>query len=164
LPHLFPTTDRRVFVATIEKSIDIERPPPTFSATLPTALEGLAAAPARNYFPRSAPRRVLVVLTDGGTRPLEFPAEFADAFRKEPRVQTVFVRLWGKDERIYETGVAEVGYRPDPGSGEMLAQIASMVEGRVVSEDESGELPGVVADLLGTGPTIDRQHEDGGAR
>jgi len=92
-------------------------------------------------------------------QPLEFPAEFADAFRKEPRVQTVFVRLWGADERIYETGVAEVGYRPDPGSGEMLAQIASMVEGRVLSEDESGELPQVVSDLLGTGPTIDREHE-----
>ena len=114
--------------------------------------------PTKNYFPRSAVRRVFVVLTDGETRPLEFPAEFADAFRREPRIQTVFVRLWGADERIYETGVAEVGYRPDPGSAEMLTQIASM-EGRVLSEDESGELPQVVSDLLGTGPTIDREHE-----
>jgi len=159
LPHLFPTTDRRVLVATIGKSIDVERPPPSSSATIATALEGLASAPTKNYFPRSAVRRVLVVLTDGETRPLEFPAEFADAFRKEPRVQTVFVRLWGADERIYETGVAEVGYRPDPGSAEMLASIASLAEGRVLSEDEPGELPGVVAGLLGTGPTIDREHE-----
>ena len=117
LPHLFPTTDRRVLVATIGKSIDVERPPPSSFATIATALEGLASAATKNYFPRSAQRRVLVVLTDGETRPLEFPSEFADAFRRGPRVQTVFVRLWGADERIYETGVAEVGYRPDPGSG-----------------------------------------------
>ena len=159
LPHLFPTTDRRVFVATIDKAMDVERPPPSHSATIATALEGLASAPTKNYFPRSAERRVLVVFTDGETRPVAFPGEFANAFRKEPRVQTVFVRLWGADERIYETGVAEVGYRPDPASGEMLAQIASMVDGRVVSEDESGELPQVVSDLLGTGLTIDREHE-----
>ena len=159
LPHLFPTTDRRVFVATIEKSIDIERPPPSYSATIATALEGLASAPTKNYFPRSAQRRVLVVLTDGETRPLEFASEFGEAFRKEPRIQTVFVRLWHEDERIYETGVAEVGYQSDPGSGAMLDQIASLIEARVLSEDEGGELPRIVADLVGSGPTISREHE-----
>ncbi len=159
LPHLFPTTDRRVFVATIEKSIDVERPPPSTLATVATALEGLASAPTKNYFPQSAQRRVLVVFTDGETRPVEFPSEFATAFRKAPRVQTVFVRLWGANERIYETGVAEVGYRPDPASEADLAQIASLAGGRVVSEGDAGDLGQVVSDLLGTGPTIDREHE-----
>ena len=102
---------------------------------------------------------MLVVFTDGETRPLEHPDEFADAFRKEPRVQTVFVRLWGADERIYETGVAEVGYRPDPASEADLAQVASLAGGRVVSEEDAGTLGRVVSDLLGTGPTIDREHE-----
>jgi len=159
LPHLFPTTDRRVLVATIGKSIDVERPPPSSFATIATALEGLASAATKNYFPRSAQRRVLVVLTDGETRPLEFPSEFADAFRRGPRVQTVFVRLWGADERIYETGVAEVGYRPDPGSEAALAEIASLAGGQVVAEDDAGDLGQVVSDLLGIGPTIDREHE-----
>lgn len=102
---------------------------------------------------------MLVVLTDGETPPLENPGEFASAFRKTPRVETIFVRLWHEDERIYETGVAEVGYRPDPGSGAMLDQIASLIEARVLSEDEGGELPQIVADQVGSGPTISREHE-----
>lgn len=159
LPHLFPTTDRRVFEATLEDSIDIERPPPSYSATLATALEGLAAVPRLGYFPKSAKRRVLVVLTDGETRPLENPGEFAEAFQKKPRVQTIIVRLWDQDERIFETGTAEIGYRPDPTSGQQLAGIAGMIEARILPEDEAGELPEIVADIVGSGPTIDRQHE-----
>lgn len=159
LPHLFPTTDRRVFLATMEDSIDIERPPPSYSATLATALEGLGAVPSRNYFPRTAERRVLVVLSDGETLPLENPGEFANAFKRKPTVETIFVRLWHEEERIYETGTAEVGYRPDPGSGALLETIASLIDAQILPEDEAGELPQIVAELVGTGPTTTREHE-----
>ena len=47
LPHLFPTTDRRVFIATSEDSVDIERPPPSYTATLAPTLEGLGAIPTK---------------------------------------------------------------------------------------------------------------------
>jgi len=157
LPHLFPTTDRRVFLATSEDSVDIERPPPNYGATVATALDALASAPTKNYFAPSAQKRVLVVLTDGETRPIEL--DLAGAFRKKPRIDTVFVRLWDADERIYLTGVAEVGYRPDPASGDMLARIASMIDGRIVPEEEAGGLGRVVGDLLGSGPTTGREHE-----
>ena len=56
LPHLFPTTDRRVLVATIGKSIDVERPPPSSSAPIATALQGLAPAGEKDQFP-PAPAR-----------------------------------------------------------------------------------------------------------
>ena len=158
LPHLFPTTDRRVLVATIGKSIDVERPPPSSFATIATALEGLASAATKNYFPRSAQRRVLVVLTDGETRPLEFPAEFADAFRREPRIQTVFVRLWGGDERIYETASRRSDTGPTPGARRCSRRSlrwrgASCRRTSRVSCRRSSPI------FSAPGPTIDREHE-----
>jgi von Willebrand factor type A domain len=159
LPHLFPTTDRRVFVATSKDSIDIERPPPSFSATLATAIEGIADVPVKNYFPPSAKKRVLVVLSDGESRPLENAAEFDAAFDKKPGIETIFVRLWYEDERIYLTRVAEVGYEPDPTSDEQLEDIADLIDARVIAESEARELPDLVAKAVGTGPTIAREHE-----
>lgn len=159
LPHLFPTTDRRVFVATSEDSIDIERPPPSYSATLATSIEGLAHMPRQNYFAPAAKKRVLVVLSDGESRPLENPAEFDEAFDKKPKIETIFVRLWDADERIYLTGLAEVGYEPDPTSEEQLEQMADLIEARVLAESDAGDLAGMVAEAVGAGPTRDREHE-----
>jgi hypothetical protein len=159
LPHLFPTTDRRVFIQTSEDSIDIERPPPRYSATVATALEGLRNVPRANYFAPAAKKRVLIVLSDGESRPLEDPGEFDQAFQKKPEVATIFVRLWDEDERIYLTGVPEVGYEPDPTSGAQLEQTAELIDARVVSESEAGDLPAMVAEAVGDGPTFDREHE-----
>jgi hypothetical protein len=158
LPHLFPTTDRRVFQATMEDSIDIERPPPSYSATLATNLGGLSAVPTLNYFPKTVRKRVLVVLTDGETQPLESPGDFGKAFGVKPPVHTIVVRLWDEDERIFETGTAEVGYRPLVGDA-LLQQIASLAKAEVLPEADAGALPGMVTELVGTGPTTTREHE-----
>jgi len=158
LPHLFPTTDRQVLEATLGKTLDIESPgPSTFYSSRATTYDALEAAPTLNYFPPAAKKRVVVVLTDGETRPLE--GDLASAFRREPKIETVFVRIWGADERIYLTGVAEFGYRSDPRSGATLARVASAVGGRVVSERDEDGLRRAVLDLLGTGPTRERRHE-----
>ena len=100
---------------------------------------------------------MLLVLTDGETRPLI--QDLPDAFSKKPKIQVVFVRLWAADERIYLTGLPEVGYEPDGESEALLGQIASSIDARVVQESEAGSLPQIVGDLIGTGPTIDREHE-----
>jgi von Willebrand factor type A domain len=159
LPHLFPTTDRRVFVETSRDSIDIERPPPSLSQTLATSLEGLRSIPRQNYFAPAAKKRVLIVLSDAESRPLEDPGEFQEAFQKKPAITTIFVRLWDAEERIYLTGLPEVGYEPDPSSGEQLDQIASLIEAQVISESEAGELPAMVSQAVGEGPTMQREHE-----
>ena len=157
LPHLFPTTDRQVLQATLGKTLDIESPGPSTFSSRATTYDALEAAPTLNYFPPAAKKRVLVVLTDGETRPLE--RDLATAFRREPKIKTVFVRLWDADERIYLTGVAEFGYAADPKSEAVLAGIASTVGGRVATEGDSEGLRQAVVDLLGTGPTMDRRHE-----
>jgi hypothetical protein len=158
LPHLFPTTDRRVLEATLGKTLDIESPgPSTYHSTRATTFDALTAAPTLNYFPPAVRTRVLVVLTDGETRPLE--RDLASAFAREPKTRMVFVHIWEPDERIYLTGVAEFGYTADPKSEGDLARIASLVGGRVVSEGEPDALQRSVEDLVGSGPTMDRRHE-----
>jgi len=162
LPHLFPTTDRRVFHETLEKTMRVEAVPAsnfysTYHASRATSLDALVAAPTLSYFPPAAKKRVLVVLTDGESRPLE--QDLATAFGRGPRIETVFVHVWGPEERIYLSGVAEFGYKADPRSGAVLARVASLVKGRVLSENASGTLHAAVVDLLGTGPTVAREHE-----
>lgn len=162
LPHLFPTTDRRVFHETLDKTMRVEAVPAsnfysTYYASRATSLDALVAAPTLSYFPPAAKKRVLIVLTDGETRPLE--QDLAGAFRRGPRIGTVFVHVWAADERIYLSGVAEFGYKSDPKSGDALARVASLVKGRVLSEDASGTLHAAVVNLLGSGPTVAREHE-----
>lgn len=159
LPHLFPTADRRVFTATIEQAIGIERPPPAlFYSTTASSLGALAAIPTRQYFTPSARRRLLIVLTDGESRPVE--AELRRAFSRRPRIETLFVRYRRPDERIYETGVAEPGYRPDRTSARELDRAASLIGGRVFVESDRVELLDAAAGALGTGPTRERLIED----
>jgi len=157
LPHLFPTTNRKVFAQTLETSIGVERPPPRIGAVTVTSLDALVSIPKYGYFAPAAEKRVLVVLTDGESRPLE--QDLAEAFRRRNPVRTVFVHVWDEGERIYNAGVAEAGYSPDTGSRELLGTLAASIDGEVVDEGSVGELAGVVRGFLGSGPTIDREHE-----
>jgi hypothetical protein len=157
LPHAFPTTDRRVFVATIEDSIGIERPGPNLFGTVATSLGALASVPKLGYFSPRARKRLLVVLTDGETLPVRH--ELSRAFQKRPRIETIFVQFWDADERIYATGLPESGYRPMPGAGAALQRVASLVRGRVFSEDEEGEVGATAREVLGEGKTRQRELE-----
>jgi hypothetical protein len=157
LPHLFPTIDRRVISATLTEALAVDRPPAARYAPLATSLNGLAAIPQTNFFSPTAQRRLLVVLTDGEAD--EVDPSLARAYRREPRTRVVFVRLWNADERIYETGVAEAGYRPDSELTKRLDDASSLVAGRIVGEDEFGELLSAARDILGSGPTRPRELE-----
>jgi von Willebrand factor type A domain len=153
LPHVFPTTDRRVISAALYESMGIERPGPSLSFTsIPTTtLDSLTAIPRFNYFAPAARKRVLVVLTDGESRPLE--GGLSAAFRKRPAVTTLFVRFWSADERIFEGGVVEDIYRPLQASGALLQQVASQIGGRVFSEADGAAAVAAARLALGTGPT-----------
>lgn len=160
LPHLFPTTDARVFTATLQEAIGVEQPPPSIvSVTLATNLNQLGAVPERNFFSASARKRVLVVLTDGETEPLG--VGLGKAFGRRPRIETVFVRFGTPDERIYETGIAEGGYEPRTGSSAALARAMSLVGGQLYTEGEVAEAAAAVRSAVGEGPTVSRQQESG---
>lgn len=161
-PYAFPTTDSRVIEAVLADSIGIEgaRPqrPSTFvRPELTTSLGSLADVPRANYFPPSAERRLLVVFTDGETKAAG-PA-FARTFRRRPRIETIFLRFWEADERIYVTGVAEPGYVPNPALTDRLAQVSSLAGGRIFSESELDTAQRAAADFFGSGPTKARPFE-----
>jgi hypothetical protein len=155
LPHLFPTTDEDVFVSTVEEAVGIERPPPAlFFSTQATSFDPLEGIPTRRYFSPSARKRLLVVLTDGESRPVD--ANLRGAYSKGRPIESVFVHLWDADERIYATGVVERGYRPQRGSAGLLAGVASSVGGRVFTEAELDAAEDAAVAALGEGPTRQR--------
>lgn len=157
LPHLFPTTNRRVFVATLEKTLDVGEVWTGLGGTIASSLDSLGEVPSLNYFPPSAEKRVLVVLTDGESLPLERNLE--TDFSKEPRVQTILVHVWRDGEKVYLGGVPESGYQLDRGSQDKLERVADMIGGTVVSESDAGSLASRVRSLIGTGETVARPQE-----
>jgi hypothetical protein len=159
LPHLFPTSDVLVFDATLERAVRIENPPPATYATIATKLGSLREIPEQSYFPPSAKRRVVVVLTDGESEMPE--GDLAAAFEREPRIRTVFVRVWGADEAIYETGVAEGGYSPDPRGEAITERAAELVGGTVVGQDDPRGLLAAVREAVGRGETVARSESSG---
>ena len=154
LPHVLPTTDRRVFETTLRRSIGVELPPPAFTySTFATYYDILAGIPQRRYFSRTAKKRVLVVLTDGESRP--FGSELGSAFPGKPPIQTVVVRFGNTGERIYTTGEAE-SYVPVKNSEATIARMAELMGGRAFSEDDVSAAGDAVAEIIGEGETSDR--------
>ena len=72
LPNLFPVTDENAFRATVEQAIGIEKPPPiAFFSTLGTTFASLSAVATRAFFSPRARHRVLILYTDGESRPFD---------------------------------------------------------------------------------------------
>jgi hypothetical protein len=154
LLHVLPTTDRRVFETTLRRSIGVELPPPAFTySTVATYYDILAGIPQRRYFSRTARKRVLVVLTDGESRP--FGAELGRAFPGRPPIETVLIRFGNTGERIYSTGEPE-GYVPAKNSEATIQRVAGLMGGRAFSEDDVSAAGDAVVDILGEGETSDR--------
>ena len=158
LPHLFPTVDQRVFQETMRDAVGIERPPPSTSfGTKVTTLDALGAVPTLGYYRPQVRRRALVVFTDGESQPVT--SVLSSDFSRRPRVDVTFVRTGNASERIYATGVAEAGYRPDPTAGAILATAATSVRGRVLQERDPDGVASAVRKALGSGPTVGRRIE-----
>ena len=155
LPHVFPTTDTRVVAQALAESMGVERPGPTVSlSSVPTTtLDSLASIPRLNYFSPTARKRLLVVLTDAETRPLE--QDLSRPYAMEPRLDVLLVRVGAAGERVFTGGVPEDAYQPPGGSAAALEQVAGQVDGLVLGEDASALLA-AAREALGTGPTRQR--------
>jgi hypothetical protein len=153
LPHLFPTTDRAVFRSTLEQAIDIERPPPKlFFSTRATSLQELGSVRRRGFFSPSARKRLLVVLTDGESQPVD--ASLESAFGGGT-TEALFVHLWRDGERIFVGGVPERSYQPDGASRAALERVAGLTGGTVFAEGAPAAAAAARA-ALGEGPTRER--------
>jgi len=155
LPHVFPTTDRRVVETALRESMGVEQPGPTVSltGTPTTTFDSLGAIPTRNYFSPGARKRLLVVLTDGESRPPE--QDLSAPFGQKRPIDTLLVRVGDSGEQIYFGGVPEDAYQPYGRPEAALARVARQVGGRVLPDDPYA-LAAAAREALGTGPTDDR--------
>ena len=153
LPDLFPDADLSVFTSTVERAVAIEQPPPADVNVTATSFDALAALGTANYFGPESRKRLVVVLTDGESRPFD-ARRIAAAFAAGPGTHLELVRVAAAGEAVYDGGRLEHGYRENPGSVQLLASLASATGGAVVGE---GNLAGAIhtarADL-GSGPTV----------
>lgn len=156
LPHLFPSVDDDVFVATLRRSVGIDRPPPqgAFISTA-TRLAALESVVSRRFFSPTSRERLLFVITDGESVPLS-GAKIGAAFRRSPGVDTIFLHVWGGGERVYDGADPEPQYSPDPRSRAILDAAAVTLGGYVYEEDELGAAIAKAHQLLGDGTTVTR--------
>jgi hypothetical protein len=153
LPHLFPTADADTFSVTIHKVMGIERPPPTdgFSVRI-TQLGSLARLASDNFFSPTATHRLVVVFTDGETKPF-LDESLSTIFAQPPGVKTIFVRIWGAHEHVYDGRQADQLYRSDPLSSSYIRQIAAATRGVAVDGNDFGRIVKKARDDLGSGPS-----------
>lgn len=153
LPNLLPVPDPIAFDATLRESIAIEQPPPSETAVRATDFGALATVPESGFFEPSAKHRVVVVLTDGETRPFD-AASVSRVFGAASRAGLITIRFWHPDEAIYRTPTrADPSYRPDPLSAVHLASLASVTGGRTFQEGEVALAAAAIRGELGSGPT-----------
>lgn len=154
LPHLFPSSDERVFDATIERSVAIERPPPRASfLTGATSLNALATMRGLRYFTPTSTARVAIVLTDGESEPVA-NARLGGLFKRDPPIGLVFVQFWNEDEKVFTRGTPEPQYTPDSSARATLERLAASTGGAVYSEGQVGAAGRKARSLLGSGPTV----------
>jgi hypothetical protein len=155
---LFPSPNEAVFRATLERAIDIERPPPGSSFIAvdqpslrnATNLASLAAVASQRFYSRTARHRLLVVLTDG-----ESSRVSASALGRRLRgaaIETVFIHFWAPDERVFSNGRPEPEYRSNPAARSILDRLAVATQGSVFDEDDLGAAGRRAREVVGDGP------------
>jgi von Willebrand factor type A domain len=159
LPHLFPTPDRSAFAATLLRSLGGGRPAPAGAGESGTNLTALAAIPTQNFFAPTVRRRVVVVITDAESAPIE--ATLLDrSYRAQPRTALVLLRLGGPGETVWDArGRAEAAYGWDPAAPFIARETAAATAGRLAANaGEAGEL---ATQILGSeGPTEARPGQE----
>jgi len=152
LPDLLPVADESSFDLVARQGVSIESPPPAGSDVRATSFDALRDVATGNYFTPKTSRRLVVLLTDGESNPVN-TGELARALGKGYRV--VAVRLWSKGESVYgRGGKAESAYRPDPQGEAVLDDLTGAVGGRAFDESQIGAATSYLRDAAGRGPTV----------
>jgi hypothetical protein len=152
VPLLLPSADANAFEQTVRRALASESPPPREVNTVASTLAAIGDTAGANLFLPSDRRRVVVVLTDGESRPFA-EGEVARALRAA-RIDLVTVHVGDDSERVFrDGGIAEQVYRPDPRAGDTLQGLAAAAGGTAVEEDDAGGAVRAASAALGDGPT-----------
>jgi hypothetical protein len=154
LPDLFPVADVSGFDGVVRRTVAIESPPPRNQSVRATTYTPLTDIPADNYFAPGAKVRIVVLLTDGESNPVD-PSAIARALSPKLGYRLVTVRFWQSRELVYGSdGKPEAGYRPDPSGRTILAGLAAATGGRTFEEADVGAASSYLQRLVGHGPTV----------
>lgn len=155
LPTLFPSPDAGVFAAELRETIAVESPPPIEpDQRRSTTYQPLGGMRSAGFFAPAKPHRLLVVLTDGETRPFGYTS-LGRRLRGSPAIHTFLVRFWRDDEHVYSRGRPELAYRPDPASGAELDHLAAAAGGQVFDESQLGRVERAARIALGRGRELE---------
>ena len=150
LPDLLPVGDRGAFAAVVTKAVRIESPPPQTTAARATGYSALSEIASGNVFAPSARKRIVVLLTDGESQPVQT----SDVARALAGTRFLAVRFWHADESVYgPDGAPEAAYRPDPSGRATLQDLASALGGRSFEEGDLRAAASYLRSLAGVGPS-----------
>ena len=150
LPDLFPVADVSGFDAVVERAVQIESPPPRSTAPRATSYSALAQIASGNVFPPSASKRIVVLLSDGESEPVQT----SDLARALSGYRFMSVRFWNAHESIYVAGgKVETAYRPDPASAATASDLATALGGRSFDEADLRAAAAYLRSLAGSGPS-----------
>ncbi|HTZ06486.1 MAG TPA: vWA domain-containing protein [Gaiellaceae bacterium] len=153
LPDLLPVAGTQSFDGVARRAVSIESPPPRSTSVRATTYDALTQIAAGNYFAPSAKRRLVVLLTDGESAPVD-AGRIARALPASKGYRFICVRFWGSDESVFDAnGKPEAAYRPDPAGGAVLAGLAAANGGRSFPESRLGAASSRLGALAGAGPT-----------
>lgn len=152
LPDLLPVLDAGGFDAVLTRAVAIDSPPPRETSVRATSYSALTMIPLGNYFERGVARKIIVLLTDGESRPID-SGEIASALSQKRGYRLIMVRFWRSDESIFgSNGTAGSAYRPDPSGRAILEALATAAGGRAFEEDQVGDAARDLRRLVGNGP------------
>jgi hypothetical protein len=149
VPLLFPTVDARAFDSTVQSAIRIDAPPPLELEPTATTFDALGALGTQDFFTEAQRRRVVIVFTDGESNPYD-AASVAAGLRG---TSLIVVRFWNSRERVYDGATAEPGYRPDPASAGLIAELTAATGGSSFDSSRVGGAAGAARRDLGSGPS-----------
>lgn len=153
LPDLLPVADVASFDAVAGRGVAIESPPPAGTDIRATTYSALGDIASGGYFPAETTTRLVVLLTDGESNPVD-ATEIARALSPARGYRFIAVRFWRSDETVYKsTGKPETAYRPDPLGRVVLADVASALGGRAFEEGSIAAAAAYLHRTAGSGPT-----------
>jgi hypothetical protein len=153
LPDLLPVADPGSFDAVAERSVAIEQPPPSSTGVRATTYGALDELAVGNYFAPKTARKLVVLLTDGESGPID-PGEIAGNLDPADGYRFVALRLWRGGESVFgANGKPEAAYRPDPAGAVVLRDLARALGGHAYDEGSLGDAAAALRAAAGTGPT-----------
>jgi hypothetical protein len=154
LPDLLPVADREGFAGVAGRAVRIESPPPRSASVRATSYSALGEIPRGNSFAPSARLRIVVLLTDGESSPVQ-TGELAHTLSPRDGYRFLALRFWSAGESVYgPDGKAEAAYRPDPSGRATLRDLAVSLGGRSFDEAQVAAARAYLRTLAERGPTM----------